>query len=44
VDIETEGANLPAISVPVTQQTAAGHKNKYGKDYDPKAGATDYQN
>jgi plastocyanin len=44
VDIETESANLPAISVPVTQQTAAGHKNKYGKDYDPKAGATDYQN
>ncbi len=44
VDIETESANLPAISVPVTQQTVAGHKNKYGQDYDPKAGASDYQN
>jgi plastocyanin len=44
VDIETESANLPAISVPVTQQTATGHKNKYGQDYDPKAGASDYQN
>src|SRR5271155_1207272 len=44
VDIEAESANLPAISVPVTQQTAAKHKNKYGQDYDPKAGASDYQN
>jgi plastocyanin len=39
-----EGANLPAISVPVTQQTAAKHKNKYGQDYDPKPGSSDYQN
>jgi plastocyanin len=44
VDIEAEGANLPAISVAVTQQTATKHKNKFGQDYDPKAGSSDYQN
>jgi plastocyanin len=44
VDIEAGDVNLPAIAVPVTQQTAAKHKNKYGQDYDSKAGSSDYQN
>jgi len=44
VDVEAGSVNLPAIAVPVTQQTTAKHKNKYGQDYDPKAGSSDYQN
>jgi hypothetical protein len=41
--IEVEGnENLPAISVLATEPTTAKHKNKYGRDYDPKPGATDY--
>lgn len=42
VDIQAESDSLPAISVPVTEQTTAKHKNKYGKDYDSKAGSSDY--
>jgi plastocyanin len=33
---------LPAISVLATEPNTAKHKNKYGRDYDPKPGATDY--
>jgi hypothetical protein len=42
VDIESGGGNLPAISVLVTSQNLANHKNKYGQDYDPKAGLPVY--
>lgn len=45
VDIEGNGVqDLPAISLKVTQNSAEKHKNKYGRDYDSKAGATDYEN
>jgi len=41
--IEVHGNEiLPAISVPGTGPNTAKHKNKYGRDYDPKPGATDY--
>jgi len=44
VDIEVDNVNLPVISIPVTQHSIEKHKNKYGRDYDSKAGATDYEN
>lgn len=36
--------DLPAISVQVSRHSTEKHKNKYGRDYDSKAGATDYEN
>jgi plastocyanin len=33
---------LPPISVPAVNQTQAGHKNKYGQDYDPDTLKADY--
>jgi plastocyanin len=44
VDNDPGNLNLPAISIPVTQHSMEKHKNKYGRDYDSKAGATDYEN
>lgn len=41
--IEIDGdVNLPAVSIPVTDQNVAKHKNKFGRNYDPKAGSADY--
>jgi plastocyanin len=42
VAIESGDRVLPLISVPVVQQMQAGHKNKYGQDYDPNTLKTDY--
>jgi plastocyanin len=42
VIIEANSHALPAISVPVSKQTQAEHKNKYGQDYDPDTLKTDY--
>lgn len=42
VEIDAAGENLPAISVSVTSHSTQKHKNKYGRDYDPKAGSSDY--
>jgi hypothetical protein len=45
VDIGGNGVqDLPTISVQVTRQSTEKHKNKYGRDYDSKAGAADYEN
>src|ERR1700686_37455 len=42
--VTIEGGNrvLPVISVPAVNQTQAGHKNKYGQDYDPETPKADY--
>jgi plastocyanin len=42
--VAIEGGNrvLPVISVPAVNQTQAGHKNKYGQDYDPETLKADY--
>jgi plastocyanin len=42
VVIEGGDRVLPPISVPAVSQTQAGHKNKYGQDYDPDTLKTDY--
>lgn len=42
VEIDPGAENLPTISVSVTSHAAEKHKNKYGRDYDPKAGSSDY--
>src|SRR6266849_6399236 len=42
VNIEAETRALPLISIAVTKQIPAEHKNKYGQDYDSDALKTDY--
>ncbi len=42
VNIEAETRTLPLISIAVTRQSPAEHKNKYGQDYDPDTLKTDY--
>src|SRR5713226_6526672 len=42
VNIEAEARALPLISIAVTKQIPAEHKNKYGQDYDPDTLKTDY--
>ncbi len=42
VNIEAETRTLPLISIAVTKQIPAEHKNKYGQDYDSDALKTDY--
>lgn len=42
VEVDRGNETLFTISVPVSPQKSTKHKNKYGKDYDPKAGSTDY--
>jgi len=42
VTVQSENQILPAISVKVTKQAAAEHKNKYGQDYDRDTLKTDY--
>jgi plastocyanin len=42
VSIETDTRTLPAISLAVSKQGQAAHKNKYGQDYDPDTLKTDY--
>jgi len=42
VEVVRDTETLFTISVSVSPQKSAKHKNKYGKDYDPKAGSTDY--
>lgn len=44
VDVEPGSEKLPPISLSVTQHSSEKHKNKYGRDYDPKAGGGDYEN
>jgi len=44
VKIEDDSHTLPTISLPVTYHATEKHKNKYGLDYDPKAGVSDYEN
>lgn len=40
--IDSGSHTLPAISIPVTKQIPMKHKNKFGRDYDPKALAPEY--
>jgi len=40
--VEAGDRVLPPISVPAVNQTQAGHKNKYGQDYDPDTLKADY--
>ncbi len=42
VDVQRDTDGLLTISVTVATQKSTKHKNKYGKEYDPKAGSTDY--
>src|SRR6202140_4760938 len=42
VVVESGDRVLPVISVPAVNQTQAGHKNKYGQDYDPETPKADY--
>jgi hypothetical protein len=35
VEIGAEDHNLPPLAIDAVPQKPAGHKNKYGKDYDP---------
>jgi plastocyanin len=42
VTIGTGNQTLPPISVKAAKQAAAGHKNKYGQDYDPETLKTEY--
>jgi len=42
VEVERDTDTLFSISLPASPQKSTKHKNKYGKDYDPKAGSTDY--
>lgn len=37
VDVGAEGVTLAALSFEVTPSNLANHKNKYGRDYDPKS-------
>jgi plastocyanin len=37
VDIEQDSASLLTLLIPVTQEKSTKHKNKYGRDYDPKS-------
>lgn len=40
--IEGQNRAIPMISVPVTKERQADHKNKYSQDYDPNTLRTDY--
>ena len=42
VVIGNESHSLPIVLVPQTRQIPMKHKNKYGRDYDPKALAPEY--
>ena len=42
VEIGADAHSLPTISLSLTRHTTEKHKNKYGRDYDPKAGSSDY--
>jgi plastocyanin len=42
VVIGNESHSLPTVLVPQTRQIPMKHKNKYGRDYDPKALAPEY--
>ena len=42
VVVGTANRALPSLSVPVTKQSEAKHKNKYGQEYDPDTLKTDY--
>lgn len=42
VDIEPGTEHFPTISISVKPHPIEKHKNKYGRDYDPKAGSSDY--
>lgn len=44
IHIDESSENIPTISVAVTPNSTNKHKNKYGRDYDSKAGASDYEN
>ena len=37
VEIERNSDGLLSVTIPVTQEKSTKHKNKYGRDYDPKA-------
>lgn len=44
INLEPNSETFPAISLPVTPHSSEKHKNKYGRDYDPKAAGSDYEN
>ena len=40
--IDNGSHSIPTISIPVTMQISTKHKNKFGRDYDPKALTPEY--
>lgn len=44
IDVEPGSENLPSMSLTITPHSTKNHKNKYGRDYDPKAAGSDYEN